>query len=280
MPVSRTCAVSNMNGVLKQKKLKATWESGDYGHFAKFMEPGALDFLSRIEQHLPKGGKVLDVACGAGQIAVPLSLHGFDVLGVDLADNLVAQARAKAEKAGCPATFVQGDAESLPVPDAAFDAVISLIGAMFAPRSTQVAHELLRACKSGGTIAMGNWTPEGFIGQMFKIVSKHVPPSPLMDPPVKWGDETTIRGRLGPGCSAIECTKRMYPFKYPFSPEEVVDFFAKYYGPTVKAFGALQGEKAAALRAELVEHWSSHNVAKDGSTEVQAEYLEVVGIRA
>lgn len=141
-----------------QSRLKATWESGDYGHFAKYLEPGALDFLSGISSLIKPGTKVLDVACGAGQTAIPLAKSGAHVTGIDLAENLVAQAKTRASEAGLTnLQFEQGDAEALPVPDASFDVVMSLIGAMFAPRANMVAAELARVCKPGGMIIIGNW---------------------------------------------------------------------------------------------------------------------------
>ena len=258
-------------------KLKATWESGDYGHFAKYMEGGAKEFLSRIT--VEPGTRVLDVACGAGQTAIPLARAGAKVTGLDLASNLVEQARARAKAENLDAHFDEGDAEILPYEDASFDVVISLIGAMFAPRPDLVTAELKRVCKPGGKIIMGNWTPAGFIGQMFKIIGQHVPPSPLMVPPVKWGDEETVRGRFKEDISNLKLSRRLYTFKYPFSPAEVVEFFRTYYGPTVKAFAALDGEKQAALHQDLTQLWTAHNQATDGTTYVEAEYLEIVAIR-
>lgn len=126
---------------------------------------------------------------------------------------------------------------------------------------------------------MANWTPEGHVGQMFKIISKYVPPSPLMAPPTKWGDETTVRDRLKNGISKVQCTRRMYPMRYPFPPAEVVDFFTTYYGPTNRAMAAIDEDAQTAMRDELVALWSKNNQAKDGTTDVAAEYLEVVAIK-
>src|SRR4030095_10435722 len=138
-----------------------------------------------------------------------------------------------------------------------------------------VAAELLRVCRPGGRIAMGNWTPEGFIGQMFKTTGKHVPPPPNMPSPLKWGDEETVRERLGVGVADLQLTKRICFFKYTFSPAEVVESFRKYYGPTQRAFDALGIDEQAALRNDLERLWAEHNQAADGTTNVAAEYLEV-----
>jgi SAM-dependent methyltransferase len=258
-------------------RLKSMWMSGDYGHFAQYAEPGALEFLARLGAE--PGTRMLDVACGAGQIAIPAARAGVRVTGIDIAANLIEQARARARAEGLLVQFDEGDAEMLPYPDAAFDLVVSLIGAMFAPRPERVALELLRVCRPGGRIVMANWTPDGHVGQMFKLMGKHVPPPPLMASPVKWGDEATVRERLGEGTSSVSTTKRMYPMRYPFPPAEVVEFFCTYYGPTIRALAALDAAGQAALRQDLEGLWTTNNRATDGSTHVEAEYLEVVAIR-
>ncbi len=258
-------------------RLKATWMSGDYGHFAQYLEPGALEFLERLS--VAPGTRMLDVACGAGQIAIPAARSGVRVTGIDIASNLIEQARARAAAEGLDARFEEGDAEMLPCEDAAFDLVVSLIGAMFAPRPERVAAELLRVCRPGGRIAMANWTPEGHVGQMFKIIGKHVPPPPLMVSPVKWGDEATVRERLGNGTTRVDVTRRLYPMRYPFPPGEVVEFFRAYYGPTNRAFAALDTAGQTALRQDLEQLWTENNRASDGTTDVEAEYLEVMALR-
>jgi len=258
-------------------RLKATWMSGDYGHFAKYLEPGALEFLSRIT--IEPGTRVLDVACGAGQTAIPMSRAGAKVTGMDIATNLIEQARARAQAENLDARFDEGDAEMLPYEDNSFDIVISLIGAMFAPRPELVTAEMKRVCRPGGKIIMGNWTPTGFVGQMFKTMGKHVPPPAIMAPPVKWGDEEIVRERYKDGISYLKLNRRLYTFSYPFPPSEVVEFFRTYYGPTHKAFAALDAEKQSALRQDLEQLWINHNTATDGTTFLESEYLEVVAIR-
>lgn len=260
-----------------KSRLKATWMSGDYGHFATYLEAGAMEFLSRIR--IEPGARILDVACGAGQTAIPMARAGAKVTGVDIATNLIEQARARVQAENLDARFEEGDAEMLPYPDGSFDIVLSLIGAMFAPRPELVAAELKRVCRPGGRIVMGNWTPTGFVGQMFRIHGKYVPPPTIMPPPVKWGDEEAIRERLEDGTSHLKLSRRMYPFRYPFPPAQVVEFFRTHYGPSYKAFGALDAEKQSALRAELEQLWTEHNTATDGTTSIEAEYLEVVAIR-
>lgn len=260
-----------------KERLKATWMSGDYGHFATYLEPGALEFLSRIP--IQPGMRILDVACGAGQISIPAARAGAKVTGIDIATNLIEQARARAQAETLDARFDEGDAEMLPYDDASFDMVTSLIGAMFAPRPELVAAELKRVCRPGGKIIMGNWTPTGFVGQMFKMQGKHVPAPAIMEPPVKWGDEQVVRERFQEGIRYLKLSRRLYPFEFPFPPSEVVEFFRTYYGPTHKAFAALDAEKQAALRADLEQLWRQYSPGKNGNTSLGAEYLEVVAVR-
>ncbi len=169
---------------------------------------------------------LLDIACGAGQLDFPAARAGGIVAAADIATNLIEQAQARAKAERLTSRFEEGDAEDLPFDDGAFDVVFSLIGAMFAPRPDRVAAEFVRVCRPAGRIVMGNWTPSGFIGQMFKTNGKHVPPPAGMPSPVLWGNEATVRERLRDGIADLRLTKRMYPFKYPFPPSEVVDFFA------------------------------------------------------
>jgi ubiquinone/menaquinone biosynthesis C-methylase UbiE len=259
-------------------RLKATWMSGDYGHFATYLEPGARQILARLR--VEPGSRMLDVACGAGQITLPAARAGVLATGMDLASNLIEQARTRAQAEGLAAKFDEGDAEMLPYEDEAFDLVVSLIGAMFAPRPECVAAEMVRVCRPGGRIVMVNWTPEGHVGQMFKVIGKHFPPSPIMPSPLKWGDETTVRQRFQERIASLETTKRLYPIRYPFAPAEVVDLFRVYYGPTNRAFAALDASAQQALKQDLEALWTANNQAKDGTTHVEAEYLEVVAIRA
>src|SRR5919109_3916754 len=190
-----------------------------------------------------------------------LSRAGAKVTGVDIATNLIEQARARAQAENLDTRFEEGDAEMLPYEDGSFDLVLSLIGAMFAPRPELVAAELKRVCRPGGKIIMGNWTPSGFVGQMFKTHGMHVPPPAIMPPPVKWGDEETVRERFKNGISHLKLSRRLYPFRYPFPPAEVVEFFRTYYGPSYKAFATLSAysfEKQDALRQELEQLWTEH----------------------
>jgi SAM-dependent methyltransferase len=262
--------------VLKSR-LKATWESGDYGVFATYLEKGALEFFNRLA--VEPGTRLLDVACGAGQLTLTAARRGIRVTGLDLAANLVEQARHKAAAGALEIRIDQGDAEQLPYEDASFDVVMSLIGSMFAPRPELVASEMIRVCRAGGRIVMGNWTPAGHVGQMFKVIGKHVPPPPIFPSPLQWGDEAVCRQRLGTAVRDLTVTPYMYPFEYPFPPARVVDFFIEYYGPTNRAYASLGDEGRAALHDDLTALWSRNNTASEGSTRVLSEYIEVIGTR-
>lgn len=263
-------------GALKAR-LKAMWMTGDFGEIAKHIEAGAEEFIGRLA--LGPGLRVLDVACGSGNLALPAARAGATVTGVDIATNLLEQARARAASEGLTIQFDEGDAESLPYADAAFDVVVSMFGAMFAPRPEVVAAELIRVCRPGGRIALANWTPQGFIGQMFKLTARYVPPPANMPSPVMWGDEETVRGRLRHGVADLQLTRRMCPFIYPVPPAGVVESFRTYYGPTQRAFDALDAGGQAALRSDLERLWAEHNRATDNTTRGEGEYLEVIATR-
>lgn len=258
-------------------RLKAVWTAGDYGQLAQYLQSGAMAFFPALQ--ITPGERVLDVACGAGQLALPAARSGAAVTAIDIAPNLIEQAKARASAEGLAIRFEEGDAEDLPYDDASFDLVFSLIGAMFAPRPERVAAELIRLCRPGGRIAMGNWTADGFVGKMLKTVGRHVPPPPLMPSPTQWGDEETAHRRLQEGTSDLRMARKLYPMHFPFGPAKVVDFFQTYYGPVNRAFATLDEAEQAALSEDLTALWSEHNLATDGSTRVEAEYLEISAVR-
>ena len=257
-------------------RLKTTWMTGDYDTFSRYMETDAHLFFRRIG--IPHGASLLDVGCGAGQLALIAARAGVMVTGCDIAPNWIERARSRARAEGLNAIFDEGDAEALPYADASFDVVASLVGAMFAPRPELVATEMTRVCRPGGRIAMANWTPQGFIGQMFKTIAKYIAPNGMPSPAL-WGDEATVRQRLRDGIADVKCTPRFYQFEYPFPPEGVVDFFREHYGPMAKAFASLNATGRQNLKAELVTLWSANNRAEGSGTLVDAEYLEVIAIR-
>jgi ubiquinone/menaquinone biosynthesis C-methylase UbiE len=259
-------------------KLRGMWIAGDFGEIAKSIADGGEEFVARLDLKPPM--KVLDVATGTGNLAIPAAKTGAEVTGVDIAPNLIEQAKERAKAEGVEAKFEVGDAEAMPYEEGSFDVVMTMFGAMFTPRPDVTASELRRVCKSGGLIAMANWTPEAFTGQMFKAGAKHVPPPPGMPSPVQWGSEDVVRERLSDGIADLQLTRRKITFTYPFGPEEVVEHFRKYFGPTQKQFEMLDEAGQSAMRADLVALWEQNNQATDGTTRVESEYLEVLARKA
>jgi len=261
-----------------KSNMKNAWMAGDFGEIAAYSAKAAAEFVERTP--ITPGIKLLDVACGTGNTAIPAAKAGATVTGVDIATNLLAQARQRASAEKLEIKFDEGDAEQLPYPDAAFDIVLSMFGAMFAPRPELVARELLRVCRPGGSVAMANWTPEGFVGKTFRATSRLVPPPPGVQPPVLWGDEKSVRERFANGVSNLEMTRQRIFFEYPFPPKEVVAFFRQYFGPTQMAFKRLDESGQAALASDLETLWIDHNLARDGATKVEVEYLDVRVVKA
>jgi len=242
-------------------RMKATWMAGDFGQIARYSAAEAENFVARIK--LSPGARV-----------------GAVVTGVDIASNLVEQARKRATEEKLSAKFDEGDAEQLQYPDNRFDVVMSMFGAMFAPRPDRVASELLRVCRPGGLVTMANWTPGGFVGRMFALSAKHVPPPEGIPAPVLWGDEATVRQRFGSGVSKLEMRPQFLEFNYPMGPAKVVDFFRTYFGPTQVAFSRLEGEKQKAFADDLTRLWAENNQASGERTVVKGEYLEVRAVKA
>lgn len=273
--VTATTATTIDMDALKTR-LKATWMDGNYDYFSRFMESSAVEFLDSLDVY--PGARLLDVACGSGQLALVAARQGINARGVDIATNAIVAARGRAVSEGLDTRFDEGDAEALPYRAASFDVVASLFGAMFAPRPELVTAELLRVCRPGGTIAMANWTREGFIGQMFKTFARFIAP-PGMPSPVLWGDESVVQERFGMHVSDLRMTRVNYCFDYPFSPADVVEFFRLNYGPSARAFASLDPKGQDELRAELVALWSAHNkYGNPGRTLVDAEYLQVIAV--
>jgi ubiquinone/menaquinone biosynthesis C-methylase UbiE len=253
--------------------MKASWSAGDFGQIARYSAQTAEDFIARTA--IKQGTRVLDVACGTGNTAIPAAKTGAAVTGLDLVPSLLEQARQRAAAEKLNIVFQEGDAEELPFQDREFDLVITMFGAMFAPRPDRVAAELVRVCKSGGQIAMANWTPEGFVGKQFLAMSEIVPPPPGIPAPILWGDEKVVRQRLSKGISKLVTSRQKAHLNFPFAPNQVVAFFRQYFGPTQVAFSKLDGNRQAQLATRLEALWNEHNVSNNGNTSVEAEYLDV-----
>jgi SAM-dependent methyltransferase len=259
-----------------KSRLKVTWMAGDFDKIAQTYEPSARAFIERLA--LTPGTRVLDVACGSGNLSLPAARAGAVVTGLDIAPNLIETARKRARAEGLKIIFDEADAEQMPYGDASFDAVVTMFGAMFAPRPEIAAAELVRVCRPGARVAMANWTPTGFIGRMFKTTAAHVAP-PDIPSPLLWGDEAIVRERLQGDVTDIRFTRRAVPFRLPIRPEQTVDYFRTWYGPTLRAFAALDEGGQAELGRDLTQLWTEHNLATDGTTHVESEYLEVVAIK-
>jgi 2-polyprenyl-3-methyl-5-hydroxy-6-metoxy-1,4-benzoquinol methylase len=260
--------------------MRSIWMAGDFGVVARTITGAAEAFVHRLA--IAPATHTLDVACGTGNVAIPMARAGAVTTGVDIAPNLLVQARERATSEGLTITFDEGDAEQLPYADGSFNLVATMFGAMFAPRPELVASELARVLAPGGTLAMANWNPASFTGKMFKVGSMHVPPPPGIAPPVLWGDEATVRQRLAPYFIGIRTEIIPVDFDLPTNPAGAVAFFRKYFGPTQMAFSRLDEAGQAAMAADLVALWSRDNIAPDpeNHTLIHNEYLQVIATRA
>lgn len=255
-----------------------TWASGDYSTVAATIPVISETLIDSAD--LRAGWRVLDVAGGSGNTALAAARSGCDVVSLDYVPALLDRAHARAAAEGLMIRTIEGDAEALPFPDASFDAVVSAVGVMFAPDHDRTASELMRVCRPGGTIALANWTPDGFIGGLFATTGAHVPPPAGLRPPPLWGAEDHVRGLMGDGVTDMWMTRRTFTFRYR-SAEDFVDFFRRYYGPTHMAFAALDAEGQDALARDLTMLVRRFDrLGGDGPVAIPAEYLEVVATRA
>jgi SAM-dependent methyltransferase len=259
-------------------RTRETWMAGDFGRVAEYSAKEAQAFVDRLG--VRQGMKVLDVACGSGNLAIPAARAGANVTGLDIAPNLLEQARARARAEGLNARFDQGDAEQLPYADGEFDLVMTMFGAMFAPRPEVAASELIRVCRPGGTIAMANWTPASFAAKMFALGAEFIPPPEGVPPPVLWGDAKVARKRLANGTSEVRTTLTPIGLEFPFGPAQVTEFFREYFGPVRMAFERLDPDSRDRYAEALEKLWRDHNVRSGGGTLVPTEYLEVIATRA
>lgn len=258
--------------------LQEAWRRGDYAHFYPYMEPGAREFLLRLD--IAPGAKLLDVGCGGGHLALLAAQAGAQVTGIDIFPNLLDMARKRARAQGVSIQFDQGDVETLPYENAHFDVVLSLFSTMFAPRPERTTAEMLRITKPGGRIIMANWTPDGFVGRMAKVITRHYAPPPIMTSPWQWGDEAQVCARLQHGVRELQMTHQLYPLHFPFPPVEVVEFLRKYYGPLNRTFEELDRIGCAALKTDLEQFWIENNRSeKPDATHIEAAYLEVDAVK-
>jgi ubiquinone/menaquinone biosynthesis C-methylase UbiE len=260
-------------------KQKVAWSSGDYGLIANRVAMVSEVLCDRAD--IVAGSRVLDVAGGAGYTAMAAARCGAEVTSIDYVPELVARGREIADAARFDnIDWVVGDAENLPFEDASFDAVISALGVMFAPNHERAASELVRVCRPGGIVAIASWSPEGFVGRMFRTIGRHVPPPAGVKPPPLWGSEEHVRALLGDRVDDLRAEQHTMSQRFR-SPQEFVDLFRDFYGPIVKAFEALDDAGKESLEAELLELAREFDRRKDGGAiAIEAEYLVVIATRA
>jgi SAM-dependent methyltransferase len=259
-------------------KQQQTWASGDYHAIAATIPLISERLVDNAD--LRAGSRVLDVAGGSGNTALAAARIGADVVTLDYVPSLLERSRDRARAEGLSYTTVVGDAEAMVFDDGAFDAVISAVGVMFAPDHERAAAELLRVCRPGGTIALANWAPDSFIGDLFRTTAKHVPQPAGLQPPGLWGTEDHVRELFGDGVTGLRAIRRTYTFRYR-SAGHFVDYFRAFYGPTHKAFAALDRDGQKVLAADLADLVARSNrlVAED-AVAVPADYLEIIATRA
>jgi ubiquinone/menaquinone biosynthesis C-methylase UbiE len=249
------------------------WSSGDYAVVGTTLQIVGEELCEALD--LRSGQKVLDVAAGNGNVTLAAARRWCDVTSTDYVPALLVRGKQRADADGMNITFKEADAEALPFPDASFDVVVSTFGVMFTPNQDGAAAELARVCRRGGKIGLANWTPEGFIGQVFKTLGKYLPPPAGARSPALWGTEARLKEMFGASSSAIRAERRQFMFRYR-SPEHFLDVFKSYYGPMLKAFAALDEANQQKLRQDLMMLIGQLNRADDGTLVLPSEYLEVV----
>jgi len=256
---------------------QAAWSSGDYAIVGTTLQIVGEDLCEALD--IRSGQKVLDVAAGNGNVSLAAARRFCNVVATDYVPALLDRARERAHAERLPIEFHEADAEALPFEDASFDVVVSTFGVMFVADHDRAAGELLRVTKRGGKIGMANWTPEGFIGQLFKTIGKHLPPPPGAKSPALWGTRARIAEMFEPHAASIKSAQRNFVFRYR-SPEHWLEIFKTYYGPVLKTFGALQLPAQVALESDLKALIGQFNRSGDGTMVVPSEYLEIVITRS
>jgi ubiquinone/menaquinone biosynthesis C-methylase UbiE len=257
---------------VKQRQHGA-WSSGDYAVVGTTLQIVGEQLCEALD--LRAGSKVLDVAAGNGNATLAAARRWCDVTSTDYVAALLKRGRERATAEHLTVEFREADAEALPFADASYDVVLSTFGVMFTPDQDKAASELARVCKSGGKIGLANWTPQGFIGQLFKTIGKHLPPPAGVKSPALWGTTARLQEMFGSQASEIAAEPRMFVFRYR-SPEHWLEVFKSFYGPMLKAFAALDDTGQAALRRDLMTLLGEFNHADDGTVVVHSEYLEAV----
>ncbi len=273
--VAMTRTVEPALEALKARQ-RAAWSSGDYAIVGTTLQIVGEELCEAVD--VRAGQKVLDVAAGNGNASLAAARRWCHVVASDYVPALLERARERAAAERLDIEFREADAEALPFPSESFDVVVSTFGVMFTPDQEMAASEMLRVVKSGGKIGLANWTPEGFIGQVFKTIGRHLPPPPGARSPALWGTRARIAELFGLHAAAISTAQRTFAFRYR-SPAHWLEVFGSYYGPLLKAFAALEPASRAALERDLAGLIDQFNRARDGSVVVPGEYLEIVVTR-
>ncbi|HMQ30058.1 MAG TPA: class I SAM-dependent methyltransferase [Chloroflexaceae bacterium] len=272
--MNATIAPADLGAV--KRRQHAAWSSGDYAVIGTTLTLTGELLCEAVG--LRPGARVLDVAAGNGNATLAAARRWGDVTSTDYVPALLERGRARAAAEGLPVTFQQADAEDLPFADGTFDVVLSVFGVMFTPDQERAAAELLRVCRPGGAIGLASWTPESFIGHVFRTIGKYIPPAPGVVSPALWGTEQRLRQLFGDGIADMAATRRMFVFRYR-SAEHFLEVFRTYYGPVLKAFAALDAEGQAGLEGDLMELLHRFNQGGETTLAVPSEYLEVVATR-
>ena len=256
-----------------KSRQQGAWATGNYAVVGTTLQLVGERLAEALD--LGAGSRVLDVAAGNGNATMAAARRWCDVTSTDYVGSLLAAGRRRAEAEGLPVHFQEADAENLPFADGSFDVVMSTFGVMFTPDQERAASELARVCRPGGRIGLANWTPEGFIGQVFKILGTYVPPAAGLRSPALWGTPARLEELFRGVTRAVRFTRRTFNFRYR-SPQHFLEVFRTYYGPMAKAFATLDEQRQAALTHDLLELMVRLNAAQDGTLVVPSEYLEVV----
>jgi ubiquinone/menaquinone biosynthesis C-methylase UbiE len=259
-----------------KSRQQGAWSSGDYAIVGTTLQIVGEELCESLD--LRAGEKVLDVAAGNGNVSLAAARRWCDVVATDYVPALLDRARERAAAERLAIEFREADAEALPFSDGAFDTVVSTFGVMFTPDQDRAASELIRVCKRRGKIGLANWTPEGFIGQLFKTIGKHLPPPAGAKSPALWGTRARLAELFEPHATSIKSAQRHFVFRYR-SPEHFLEIFRTYYGPVLKAFAALEPAAQSALERDIKVLISQFNRSGDGSVIVPSEYLEVIVTR-
>ena len=268
----QTAAPATIDLATIKGRQQVAWGSGDYAMIGTTLQIVGETLCEAVD--LRGNQHVLDVAAGNGNATLAAARRFAEVVSTDYVGSLLERGRARAEANRLPVSFQEADAEALPFADSSFDVVLSAFGVMFTPKQEQAASELIRVCRPGGKIGMANWTPQGFIGKLFKTIGKYVPPAPGVKSPALWGTNAHLEALFGSkGTVAVEA--KTFVFRYK-SPKHWVEFFRSYYGPIVKTFAAVDPEVREALEADLYALLDEFNIAEDDTLVIPGEYLEVV----